>query len=177
MISLIGNNQTGACKKGFTLLELLLVVLILGIAASITIPSFARTSSRLELRKTTENLANTIRYGQLRAMSKNQFFRLGLDSKGYWLEESYSAQEKGHSAKEIHNFQKLRDRWGRRTNLPAGISLDQSKNSIIFSPDGHMTLANLRMCRAQQCLVVTTGEQRGRVEIIDETEQVIDDIQ
>lgn len=155
----------GLFRKGFTLIELLLVAVILVVAAAMAVPNFARTTMKLELKRTAEDMAYTIRFGQLRAMTKGRFVRLNMDTRGYWLEEDRMSNNEDALAAAKPVFGRAADRWGRRINFPKGIELEQSQQPVVMSPDGRMAPVNLRLCREEKCLVVSTTEQRGRVEI------------
>lgn len=54
-------------KRGFTLIEMLLVVLILGVLASIVIPRIAESTAGAKTAKCDSNIANLIRALELRA--------------------------------------------------------------------------------------------------------------
>ena len=153
--------------KGFTLIELLLVAVILVVAAAMAVPNFARTTMRLELKKTAEDMAYTIRFGQLRAMTKGQLLRLNMDTRGYWLEENRVSRNEDALVAAKPVFERVKDRWGRRTDFPKGIKLSEIQQPVVMSPNGHMAPANLRLCREEQCLMVSTTQQHGRVEIVD----------
>lgn len=156
--------------KGFTLIELMLVAVILVVAAAVAVPNFVKTAGRLELRRAAEDVAYTIRYGQLRAMTKGHTLRLNIDARGYWLEEDRTSPTDDSSVNSGPVYERIRDQWGRRTDFPTEISLAQTGQPIIFSPDGRMAPVELQLCRAQQCLIVSTGQQRGRVNILDPEE-------
>lgn len=157
-------------QNGFTLMELLLVAGIMVIAAAIAVPNFAKTAARLELKHAADDMANAIRYGQLRAVMKGKPQRLNMDERGYWLEEDRSGESRvSISARPL--FERIKEASGRRRNFPSGIKLTQDDEPIVFSPDGRMASAAMRLCRQDTCLIVTTGEQRGRVEILDPSQE------
>lgn len=164
------NSERGRIS-GFTLVELLLVIVILSIVAVVIVPEFVHITANLELRKTGENLAYTIRYGQLRAMTKCRFLRLRMDSDGYWLEENQAFDEEDIPKVKPTRFIRVSNRWGRRRNLPSGITLIRPDKEIEFSPDGRMTLACIHLCRNQRCIIVSTEKQRGRVVISEDKEK------
>ena len=58
MISRTGINE----KFGFTLVEILLVLLIIGIIAGLSIPNVSRTYTTFLLNRTTNDLSSLIRY-------------------------------------------------------------------------------------------------------------------
>ena len=161
------------CQKnqnGFTLMELLLVAGILVIAAAMTVPNFSKIAARLELRQAADDMANAIRYGQLRAVMKGKPQRLNMDERGYWLEEDRSGDSRvSMSSRPL--FEHIQEASGRRRNFPSGIKLTQDDEPIVFSPDGRMASAAMRLCRQDECLIVSTGEQRGHVDILDPAQE------
>jgi type II secretion system protein H len=152
-------------QNGFTLIELLLVAIIMTVAAAFAVPNFVKTVAKLELKQAADDMANAIRYGQLRAVMKGKPQRLNIDAQGYWLEEDRSSEGARISARPA--FERIKEATGRRRDFPAGIRLTQDGEPIVFSPDGRIASAAMRLCRHEQCLIVSTGEQRGHVAVLD----------
>ena len=73
---MFGSNQS----RGFTLLEIVLVVLILGILALAVAPVIGRTVGGVGIKTEALRLAEDIRYTQHAAFSEGQNFRLALDT-------------------------------------------------------------------------------------------------
>ena len=57
---------------GFSLLELMIVLVVFGIVLSFGIPSFAHYSQTQQLRGTSENLVQTVQLQRSRAMATGQ---------------------------------------------------------------------------------------------------------
>ena len=91
---------------GFTLIEVILVVLILSVIAGLTIPRFSSTYNRFILQKSVEDLAYIMRYAQSRAITKNRVIRLEFDStlSQYWLTQAEPHQIKEDPMDQFERF-------------------------------------------------------------------------
>ena len=67
-------------ESGFTLVELMVVVVIIGIMAGIGIPSFIKILPRMRLNNTTMVLSNEIAVARMRAISKSSEFNITFDT-------------------------------------------------------------------------------------------------
>ncbi len=64
-------KQTNAGQRGFTLVEIMLAVVIVGIATGMAAPSFRTMYARHELYQTTTNLYNRLVFARSAAISRN----------------------------------------------------------------------------------------------------------
>ncbi len=70
-------NRSG--EKGFTLLELLIVVLVVVLVLAVTYPSLSRGSSSVRLRTTGRDVLNIFRYARERAVTEQVGMRVTVD--------------------------------------------------------------------------------------------------
>ncbi len=69
-------------KKGFTLLELMVAVAILGILVGIAIPNYLTWNARYEFKDTARNLSSNLTLAKLSAMERNTAITLTLQNNG-----------------------------------------------------------------------------------------------
>ena len=150
-------------RDGFTFVEILLVVILLGVVATISIPSFVQSYTKIQLENTAQDVAYLMRYAQSRAISRNQKVRFIFDEsfKQYQLLETVPDAEQ-------EKFRSIAGRFGQAVTVPAEIAVHADKLAVDFSATGEIEKILIRVCREQECLLVSTQEQRGRVEILEE---------
>jgi type II secretion system protein H len=73
--------STGRSRNGFTLIELMVVVVLIGILAAVIIPEMRGTYEEALLRSTSRDLVNAFNIASSRAVSLNQLHRVRLDTK------------------------------------------------------------------------------------------------
>ena len=151
---------------GFTLIEVILVVLILSVIAGLTIPRFSSTYNRFILQKSVEDLAYIMRYAQSRAITKNRVIRLEFDStlSQYWL-----TQAEPHQIKEdpMDQFERFSGRLGKTFRVAEGINLEMQGSHIGFHPDGTIDKEHILACQESRCLTISTKVQRGHINILN----------
>jgi len=156
--------------RGFTLIELMVVLTIMGITAFLVFPKVEGAFSSVYLRSSARRLVGMIRYAQNQAMTTGQEYRVyyDLDKEDYWISE----EEKG-------DFRKIKtDLGGERRLLPGVIFEDvvtpgkgkQTAGSAYteFSPQGGVerTTLHLRDRKGEQISLSLRG-LAGKVEIAD----------
>ncbi len=68
-------------SKGFTLLELALVLILLSLAGYLVIPSMARLSNVIELKGTAQKIAGILRYSRMATIQKGRVHQILIDRK------------------------------------------------------------------------------------------------
>ena len=118
-------------RGGFTLLELLVVMLIVMVLAGIAIPQYRRTFRNLQLQVFASDVATLLTYANRRAVARGEVLRVHFDVAGrrYWL---VSAQDASPEAK----FERVSGKFGRVSSVPGSISVSSGTPDVTFYPDG-----------------------------------------
>jgi general secretion pathway protein H len=156
-------------SAGFTLIEMIIVILVLGIAAGFLIPKF-QDSSKVELRSHSRRLALTMRHLREQAILTGRTYRLFFDlgQHRYWVE---SADESS-----------LEERWkpedgtlGKGITLPevigftdvflplGGGKFEEGIPFTDFYPDGTMDYTVVHIDDAEEAYTIETEPMAGGV--------------
>ena len=162
--------------RGFTVIELLLVVVIVAVMAALAVPNFGSTYARIQLRKAADDLAYHMRYAQSYAITKNTLTRLEFDSSftQYWL-----ARQPGDEAAQ-DAFIGLTGRMGEVVGVPRDIQISFKDGDpvLYFYPDGTIDKRSIDFCRVhpayrrgEECLFISTQKQRGQVHVLKQSDE------
>lgn len=72
-------------QSGFSLIELMVVVIVLAVAASIAIPSFRNFIANTQIRTTTESIRNGLQIARAEAVKRNAVVRFTLNNDKSWV--------------------------------------------------------------------------------------------
>lgn len=128
---------------GFTLLELVLVMLVIGTVLALAAPSLSGFHRGGKLRDAGDQLLSIIRYARAQAIVNARTYRLSVDGANYQLTRQ-SAQD----------FVALGNDFGQPFTLPEGFSLEltdaQNKplDHVDFYPNGRVEPARFRIASA-----------------------------
>ncbi len=149
---------------GFTLVELVLVVIILAVILGLAVPNFKNSFSRLLLQQTASDLSYAMQYAQSRAIQNGLQEKLVFDEqrKTYVLHEERDDEETGEK-----EFAAPRGRWGRVRAVPGRITLEIVPDEINFFPDGKIDRLRVYVCQKNDCMTVSTREQTGYVDVYE----------
>ena len=148
--------------KAFTLIELLLVIIILGVIAGITVPNFSQAYSGFLVKKSVDDLSYLMRYAQSRAVIQSKTVRLCCDAaeKRFWLEDQDSESTESGGER---SFQKIAGRFGRTFSLPADVELTCPQEHVRFLPDGAIDKTRLKISYKENSWTITTAAQKNHV--------------
>jgi general secretion pathway protein H len=124
-------------QRGMTLIELIIVMVIIAIGATLTAPNIGGWLTNYRLRSATRDVVSIMRVAQMKAVSNNTSYRVAFDT----VNESYIIQ-----------YQDTGGAWvteGGPQTLPTGVKFNTTfaGNITTFSPnsramDGSITLNN-----------------------------------
>jgi len=163
--------QTGLMKslkkrlssKGFTLIELFIVSVIILVLISISTPLFRKTFADMELKETASRLERFIAFAQQEAIINVTVYRMFFDFENKTYQLFVDTGEEGVG------FEEVRDKFGRIFNLPKGISIEGTAEEILFYPDGHSDKVELTLTNENdKTLKATTTGILGNVIIAEE---------
>ncbi|MFH1655809.1 MAG: prepilin-type N-terminal cleavage/methylation domain-containing protein [Candidatus Omnitrophota bacterium] len=161
----IKSNSTPTPKsllRGFTFIELLLVVIILGAIVGLSVPRFSKTYSNLLLSDKSHNLTYLMRYAQARSIAERTNYSLNFDQarSRYWLMKRSDSQD--------NEFVRLQGKFGRVFNINENLKLDCESEIIIFYPDGKMDKVNIYLSNSNnKFYTISTEAQSGYVREFD----------
>ena len=149
-------------KNAFTFIEILIVVILLGVVAGLSIPNLGPTYENFQLSETTKNLTYLMRYAQSRAILKGEEFQLEFDTDktSYWL--THFVDSGDGPVKE-----RVSGRFGRRFAVPDGVHIVSGREDVRFYPDGRMDKVRIYLDNGRRDFTVSTQEQLGHVHVFD----------
>jgi len=150
-------SSVGKDKRGFSLLELLVVLLLIGLSSAIVLPSIERGLKERELKDATLKLAATARNLRSRAIYENHLQRLILDQR----DNSYQAFQ----GKKIFLSSEVRI-MGIAGGEPMGDGLKQ----FLFFPNGSVLGGEIGLSsREGSVYAIQLDPLLGRVAVIKGT--------
>ena len=161
-------------SKGFTLLELMLVIVVMGIMAAASLPAFSGVFAETRLRTATSGLASTVNFAGRLAVTERLGCRVNcrLEEGSYWLTvEKDPVSSPG-------TYSKLEGHLGRVRLLPQGIKLtklstprgvsSEGEDYILAQPDGKMEKALLHLRNEKgETYSIFASKTFGRVKTFD----------
>jgi len=149
-------------KKGVTLLELIVVLIIIGIAAALLTPNIGAWLPNYRLRADARDIASTMRTAQMKAVSNSLQYRVNLDDAEIGANSYILQYNTGGNWVNEGEMQRLR----------TGIIIDPAKITFSgkhaeFNPDstsssGSVTLRNSK--NSQKTITLTSATGRVKLE-------------
>ena len=174
MISLIGEAKK---SKAFTLIEILLVIIVVGIVLALAVPNFSKGYSRFQLDKTADDMLSVSRWAQAMAIGQERIYALSFsnDHSSYGLVREVAVNEE--TAPDQNNFEPVNGSLGRMHIVPDIIHLVMTQpydskgtgniDRIEFYPDGTIDSATIQLTSPKQKMTLSSSEVRGMMTKVD----------
>jgi len=159
-MSLIGKMKI---NKAFTLIEIMLVVIVIGIILVLAAPNFSKGYSRFELNKTADDLLSVSRWAQAMAIGKAQIYAVSFsdDRHSYDLTQEEINEENNDAPSDQDNFKPVKGALGRMHLIPQAIRLDSKDDQIKFYPDGTIDPATIQLASSDKKVELSSTQIRG----------------
>jgi type II secretion system protein H len=142
-------------QAGFTLLELLIVLLIMGLMAAVVVPSFAKPGARVEFQTMRDALVSELRLARSEAVARGTITTMTINARERWFERSGGR----------------RHRIGDEASLTIVSAREAGRNNdeaaIRFFPDGECTGARIRLSGGGDSLDILIHWRTGLVLLPD----------
>jgi len=156
-------------NKGFTLIEILMVIVIIGITVGFALIAFGDFGESRRIQFSAEQLANTIRLAEQQAILDNSTLGLRIDNSSYQLLKFKSTNWEPLSAKgifKIHYFPK-----NLVIHLKTNTKPISGSPAIVINASGDLTPFTLGFGVSKNKVVtVLTGKQDGSLEFTGSSE-------
>ena len=177
---------TNRLHKGFTVLELLIVVVIVALAAGLSVGYFAGTYNNMLLRKNARDIVGMAKYARLRAIESHSRTKIVFDQTQGKICLSADQEDVGGQINEIM----VNESYCRAITLLDGIYLGRIRiepafgyggdegmegQSIKFYPDGKCNKSIVELTDGKGMYSVLIYPQSGRVAVEHGAIEILDD--
>ena len=132
------NSDTHGRQNGFTLLEMVLVLVLMGLIAGLTLPFVVSTLDRIKLQSEVRQIASALQFARSEAISKKTLFTFNIDinQNQYWL--AITKHEEATQPKQLDETVQIVDYQKGNETITEGTFM------ILFYPRGNSSGGTLR---------------------------------
>ena len=151
--------------RGFTLVELLLVVVLMSVVMGLAVANFSGVFGGMELRRSADDMAAAMRYGQARAAAEGLTVRLVFAEgfRQYRLQQAIRSDDGEEGV-----FENISSRFARPVMLPRDVAVDSDLREINFYSDGTIDRVRVHLKAKGRQRILSSMGQRGYVFVLDE---------
>ena len=123
-------------NKGFSLVEMIVVLVLIGVSISLLAPSLSRFSKGIELKATVKKISAILRYCRSEAINKGRVYQVFFDSESREVKVqpmAPSEEKEGEAKNADKGFPKI-------YSVPAGVNLKEVKTE---SPESSSDLPTI----------------------------------
>ena len=122
--------------RGFSLIEMIVVLVLIGLSVSLVIPSLSRISKTIELKGASQKISGILRYCRSEAVNKGQIYQIFLDAdlREVRVQRMESSEMREESEK------KEEKPFKRTYSLPSGINMKDVKLASPLYPSDFPTI-------------------------------------
>ena len=149
-------------KKGVTLIELIVVMVIIGIGAVLLAPNIGTWLPNYRLRSATRDITSTLRSASMKAVSKNLEYRVYFNAaRQYWTERGNQSSGSTNWSTDPHSAATE----GAINTLPTGVT--KSFNGFIqFNTNSTCSAATINLTNSKgKQSAITLGTSTGKVNV------------
>jgi len=110
-------------RRGFSLIELILVLILIGLSVALVSPSLSRFSQRIELKTTAQKISGILRYFRNESIQKGKVYQVLFDPDQREVRVQ-AVDEEGETGEENPDHP---ERFQKRYLLPQGIQMKEVK--------------------------------------------------
>jgi type II secretion system protein H len=154
-------------RIGFTLIEILLVLVIMGIVLALAVPDMSKAYQHLQLNKTSEDLLDLSRWAQAMAMQQGRIYALAFSGnrRSYKIERTQTTDDEEDQA----DLEPVQGAAGKMHDIPDAVHLETMNATVNFYPDGSVDPTDIRLNTSSQKTVLSSTVLRGTM--IEEARQ------
>lgn len=149
-LQILQSTRNAQFVMGLTLVELLIVIVIVSILLSVSVPLFRNTFLGLQLNETANNIASAVRYCYASSVAESIVYMLSFD----FQQNIYYISKQDASTEEFH---RVSGRFGKTVKIPTEIKIEGETEDVYFYPDGKIDKVELVLKTNVTAFKIETG--------------------